>query len=198
VAEDRLRLTLRLSRRDLVSFLKEGTPITGSRQRLRLQDGLVVVQVLVGLVLTTCAILFLGAFEHFRAMARPRFGYNRIHRLLRREGWRRTRSECVGCIVSKGFSCGCAFGGASDALPRGLVAIPTDRSQRWSPDFVHDQLIDGRPFRVLTVVDQWSGESPMTECDLHSPGGASLPSWSRCNRSPASLTVDHDTEFRAG
>ena len=23
-------------------------------------------------------------------------------------------------------------------------------------DFVHDALADGRPFRVLTVVDQWS------------------------------------------
>ncbi len=30
-------------------------------------------------------------------------------------------------------------------------------------DFVHDQLADGRPFRVLTVVDQWSRQSPVLE-----------------------------------
>ena len=26
-------------------------------------------------------------------------------------------------------------------------------------DFVHDQMLDGRAFRVLTVIDQWSRES---------------------------------------
>ena len=30
-------------------------------------------------------------------------------------------------------------------------------------DFVHDALADGRPFRVLTVVDQWSRRSPTLE-----------------------------------
>jgi len=35
-------------------------------------------------------------------------------------------------------------------------------------DFVHDALADGRPFRVLTVVDQWSRHSPILEvaCDV--------------------------------
>jgi putative transposase len=30
-------------------------------------------------------------------------------------------------------------------------------------DFIHDQLFDGRPFRVLTVVDQWGRQSPLLE-----------------------------------
>jgi len=30
-------------------------------------------------------------------------------------------------------------------------------------DFVHDQLGDGRPFRVLTVVDQWSRATPVLD-----------------------------------
>jgi putative transposase len=29
--------------------------------------------------------------------------------------------------------------------------------------FLHDALIDGRPLRVLTVVDPWSRESPLLE-----------------------------------
>jgi putative transposase len=29
--------------------------------------------------------------------------------------------------------------------------------ERWSMDFVHDQLIDGRSFRMLTVIDQLVG-----------------------------------------
>ena len=38
------------------------------------------------------------------------------------------------------------------ALHREQVA--TGQTQRWSMDFGHDELIDGRAFRVLTVVDQ--------------------------------------------
>jgi len=37
-------------------------------------------------------------------------------------------------------------------------------------DFVHDQLADGRPFRVLTVVDQWSRQSPLLECGFSITG----------------------------
>src|SRR5690606_22486435 len=35
--------------------------------------------------------------------------------------------------------------------------------KRWSMDFVHDATLDGRAFRVLTVVDQWSRWSPILE-----------------------------------
>ena len=40
------------------------------------------------------------------------------------------------------------------ALHRGPAPIPTGRGQRWSMAFVHDALMSGRPFRVLTTVDQ--------------------------------------------
>ena len=30
-------------------------------------------------------------------------------------------------------------------------------------DFVHDTLADGRPFRILTVADNWSRHSPLLE-----------------------------------
>ena len=49
------------------------------------------------------------------------------------------------------------------ALHRGPVPVPTDVNQRWSADFVHDQLIDARPFRILTIVDQLSRKSPKLE-----------------------------------
>ncbi len=49
------------------------------------------------------------------------------------------------------------------ALHRGPAAVPTAQGQRWSMHFVHDQIFDGRPFRVLTVVDQRSRESPVLE-----------------------------------
>ena len=42
--------------------------------------------------------------------------------------------------------------------PRQLMARPTGVNQRWSMDFVSDQLSDGRRFRVLDVVDDFSRE----------------------------------------
>lgn len=49
------------------------------------------------------------------------------------------------------------------ALHRGAPPPPTDQAQRWSMDFVHDQLFDGRPFRVLTLIDHWNRESVLLE-----------------------------------
>ena len=47
------------------------------------------------------------------------------------------------------------------ALHHGPAPAPADPAERWSMDFVHDALVHGRQFRVLTVVDQWSRQSPL-------------------------------------
>ena len=65
-------------------------------------------------------------------------------------------------------------------------------------DFVHDALADGRPFRVLTVVDQWSRQSPMLEAASSITGRAVGEALDRALTSasvPRSITVDHGTEF---
>jgi putative transposase len=65
-------------------------------------------------------------------------------------------------------------------------------------DFVHDQLFDGRPFRMLTVVDQLSRESPLIEVDFSLTGhkvAAALERVLGAGPSPVSLAVDHGTEF---
>ena len=72
-------------------------------------------------------------------------------------------------------------------------------TERWSMDFVHDALADGRPFRVLTVVDQWSRQSPILEVASsmsgeHGRRGARSRASPDAPR-PRSITVDHGTEF---
>ena len=65
-------------------------------------------------------------------------------------------------------------------------------------DFVHDALADGRPFRVLTVVDQWSRQSPILEAASSFSGrtvGAALDRALNGGQPPRSITVDHGTEF---
>lgn len=65
-------------------------------------------------------------------------------------------------------------------------------------DFVHDQLIDGRAFRVLTVVDNWSRESVSLEPGFRLTGESVAAALSRVAKQhplPRSITVDHGTEF---
>lgn len=98
--------------------------------------------------------------ERMKAIAheRRRFGYRRIHVLLRREGvsvnhkrlFRLYREERLG--VRRRGSRKRAIGTRSPML------APMSPNARWSLDFVSDQMTDGRRFRVLTVVDDCTRE----------------------------------------
>ena len=64
--------------------------------------------------------------------------------------------------------------------------------ERWSKDFVHDQLIDGRPFRMLTVIDQFSRLSPSVEPSFSFNGSDVAQALDRvvtCEGTPVSITV---------
>lgn len=92
------------------------------------------------------------------AWTRRRFGYRRLHFLLKREGmvmnqkrFRRLYRE-EGLQVRKG-------GGRKRALGlRAPLALPAGPNERWSLDFVSDSFTDGRRFRVLAVVDDCTRE----------------------------------------
>ena len=132
-------------------------------------------------------------------MARPRFGYVRIHVLLRREGWRVNKKRVYRLYALEGLQVRTRIRRRKHmALHRGPAPAPTGLHQRWSMDFVHDQLFDGRPFRVLTVVDQWSRQSPLLEAGFTFGGRDVVQALERVTSGtacPASLTVDHGTEF---
>jgi putative transposase len=92
------------------------------------------------------------------AAERRRFGYRRLHILLRREGvnvnWKKLyrvyREERL--TVRK-------RGGRKRALgTRAPMAVPQEPNQRWSLDFVSDTLVDGRRFQILCVIDDYSRE----------------------------------------
>ena len=98
--------------------------------------------------------------ERMKVLAheRRRFGYRRIHVLLRREGhlvnhkrlFRLYREEKL--TVRK-------RGGRKRAIgTRAPMLVPMTANDRWSLDFVSDQLTDGRRFRILTVVDDCTRE----------------------------------------
>jgi putative transposase len=84
------------------------------------------------------------------------------------------------------------------SLHRGPVAAATGLRERWSMDFVYDQLANGRVFRVLTVVHQWSRQSPLLEAVQRVTGADVAAALDCCPADgglPQSITVDHGTEF---
>lgn len=98
------------------------------------------------------------------AHARPRFGGLRIWVLLRREGWRVNHKRVRRLYRLDGLQVRMRVRRRKHmALHRGPAPVPVGPTDRWSMDFVHDALADGRPFRVLTVVDQLSRHSPVLE-----------------------------------
>jgi len=76
----------------------------------------------------------------------------------------------------------------------GDVPTAVAANQDWSMDFVHDQLADGRRFRVLTLIDQSSRESPLLQSRFSLTGGDVADALERlsCQRPlPKTTTVDH-------
>ena len=135
------------------------------------------------------------------AHARPRFGYLRIHVLLRREGWTVNTKRVRRLYRLEGLQVRLRVRRRKHmALHRGPAPLAQGPQERWSMDFVHDALADGRAFRVLTVVDQWSRSSPMLECGLSLRGSDVANALDRAigtGAPPRSITVDHGTEFLA-
>ena len=135
------------------------------------------------------------------AHARPRFGYQRIWVLLRREGWLVNRKRVRRLYRLEGLQLRMRVRRRKHiALHRGPAPIPAGPTERWSMDFVHDTLTDGRPFRILTVVDNWSRESPVLEAGFRMSGatvGEALDRVLNGDRGPRSITVDHGTEFQS-
>ncbi len=67
-------------------------------------------------------------------------------------------------------------------------------------DFVHDTLADGRPFRILTVVEHGSRHSPVRETGFGMSSetvGQGLDRALNWTQGPRSITVDHGTEFQS-
>ena len=112
------------------------------------------------------------ARTRLRALAavRRRFGYRRLHILLAREGivmnhkkFRRLYREERLQVRRRG--------GRKRALgTRAPIALPQGPNQRWSLDFLSDAFADGRRFRILAIVDDFTRECLALVADTSLPG----------------------------
>jgi len=92
------------------------------------------------------------------AAERRRFGYRRLHILLRREGVWLNHKKLRRLYREEGLQVRRRKGRKRGRVPRVPMIVPDGPNQRWSMDFVSDTLTDGRRVRILGVVDDFSRE----------------------------------------
>lgn len=99
------------------------------------------------------------------ASERRRFGYRRLHILLKREGFHVNWKKLYRLYKEERLTVR-KRGGRKRALgTRSPMTIPQGANQRWSLDFVSDALVDGRRFRILCVIDDFTRECLATVVD---------------------------------
>ncbi len=104
------------------------------------------------------------------ARERSRFGYPRLHVLLRREGLLVNHKRVLRLYRLAGLNLRRQKRKRMPSLARGVPSLPTRPNECWALDFVSDTLAWGRRIRCLTVVDCLTRESPAIEVDTSLPG----------------------------
>lgn len=92
------------------------------------------------------------------AVERRRFGYPRLGILLAREGTRLNHKKLRRLYAEEKLQVRRRGGRKRAVGTRATMVSPQAPNQRWSLDFVFDALADGRRFRILAVVDDFSRE----------------------------------------
>lgn len=109
--------------------------------------------------------------RRLRALAEryPRYGYPTLHALLAAEGRVINPKRTCRLYREEGLQVRTKRRRKLNR-PRIPMAVPTRANERWSLDFVSDQLANGRRFRVLNVVDDFSRECVLQVIDLSISG----------------------------
>ena len=133
------------------------------------------------------------------AETRVRYGYRRIHVLLRREGWlvnvklvNRLYREMSLQLRNKSPK------RKVKAKLREGRETPAARNDVWAKDFVHDQLFDATRVRALTVVDAFTRFSPAIEPRRNWRGSDVVDVLERISRQqgfPRTIRIDQGPEF---
>ena len=99
------------------------------------------------------------------ASERRRFGYRRLHILLKRENFQLNWKKLYRIYKEERLTVR-KRGGRKRALgTRAPMAVPQAANQRWSLDFASDALTDSRRFRILCVIDDFTRECLATVVD---------------------------------
>ncbi len=128
-----------------------------------------------------------------------RYGYRRLTVLLKREGWQVGPKRVYRIYKAEGLDLKRKKCKKRGSRVRAPLAQADASGQRWSMDFITDQLNDGRRFRVLTVVDQYDRTCPVLYADRSITASKVADALDLAARTsgalPQAITVDNGPEF---
>ncbi len=138
--------------------------------------------------------------ERMRDLAaeRRRFGYRRLHVLLRQEGLVENRKRTQRLYREEGLTVRKRRGRKRATGTRAPILTVAAPNARWSVDFVHDQLADGRRLRVFNVIDDVTKECLAAVVDTSISGrrvSRELAAIAARRGKPDLIVSDHGTEF---
>jgi len=129
---------------------------------------------------------------------RRRFGYRRLHALVRREGVQVNHKRIYRLYSDAGLSVRRRKKRHGVAVERQALELPSSPNQVWSMDFVSDALANGRRIKVLTIVDDFSKEAIDLAVDFGISGHyvtRVLDQAARFRGYPKAIRTDQGPEF---
>ena len=132
------------------------------------------------------------------AHERRRFGYRRIHDLLRREGVHANHKRVYRLYREAGLAVRKRRRRKLVRLDRERLLAPTGPNEIWSMDFVMDALATGRRIKCLTIVDEFTRECLDIAVDHGISGGyvaRVLEAIGQFRALPRAIRTDQGPEF---
>jgi putative transposase len=132
------------------------------------------------------------------AQERRRFGYRRIHALLRREGHQINHKRTYRLYREANLAVRQRKKRQGVAVPREPLLLPEKRNAVWSMDFIFDALSSGRRLKVLAIVDDCTKELVDLVADSSISGHyvcRVLDRAARFRGYPRSIRTDQGPEF---
>lgn len=118
------------------------------------------------------------------ATERPRFGYRRLHLLLRREGFAVNHKRVQRMYREEDLSVRRKRCKRVAQTARRSKTELENPNERWSTDFMSNSLATGRSFHVFNIVDDFSRECSVIEVDSFALGRASRQGAQPRHRAP--------------
>jgi putative transposase len=132
------------------------------------------------------------------AAFKRRYGYRRLHVLVKREGWTVNHKRLFRIYQEAGLAVRRRKRKRIAGIERQTKAPSLAPNQSWSMDFVSDGLADGCRLRCLNIVDDFTKECLAIEVDTSLPGSrvvSVLERLAEMRGLPLSVTVDNGPEF---
>ena len=110
--------------------------------------------------------------QRLRSLAeeRRRWGCPMLYQLIRREGFTVNHKRVERIYREEGLSLRRRRRRKRLSHLRAVRERAAAVNHTWAVDFVHDSLSNGRRFRALTIIDEWSRECPAIEVDASLTG----------------------------